>query len=354
VIDADALLSGSRRPLVLGIGGGGDVVGALATAEACRAHGAHPIVGGVTWERRPIDPAPGPRPEAEIEGARRLAPGVLAASGSTRVRDSGVVFAESRMAELLGEETVLVDATLGPAAIADGLAAATSELGADLIVFVDVGGDALAHGGEPGLASPLCDAVMLAAAARLAKRSVCPTGDQRHEAGRPAGDRRTGAEAPAGGGGGDPAPIPVLGGIFGVGCDGELTVAEVLERLAEVAAAGGFVGARGLTESVAERLDRAVEAIPTEASAQALRCFRGELGDATIRQGRRTVELSPLGALTFYFDIAKAIWSAARLAATVIDARDLDHANELLHGLGIRSELDYERDAIHTVRHPSK
>jgi hypothetical protein len=340
--DADRLLSEARRPLVLGIGGGGDVVGALATAELSRAYGGRPILGGVTWERRPIDPDPGPRAEAEIEGARRLAPGVLAAGAETRVRASGVVFAEARMAGLLGEETVLVDATLGPAAIAEGLGEASAELGADLIVFVDVGGDALAHGDEPGLASPLCDALMLAAAAHLAKRSVCPTGDQ-HQA--------------AGGGihgtGGGPAAIPVLGGIFGVGCDGELTVAEVLERLAEVAAAGGFAGARGLTEGVAERLERAVEAIPTEASAQALRCFRGELGEATIRRGRRTVELSPLGALTFYFDIAKAIWSAARLAASVIDARDLDHANGLLHGLGVRSELDYERDALHTVRHPS-
>jgi hypothetical protein len=340
--DADRLLSAARRPLVLGIGGGGDVVGALATAELSRAYGGRPILGGVTWERRPIDPDPGPRAEAEIEGARRLAPGVLAAGSATRVRASGVVFAEARMAGLLGEETVLVDATLGPAAIADGLAEAAAELGADLIVFVDVGGDALAHGDEPGLASPLCDALMLAAAAHLAKRSVCPTGGEH--------DASAGGIPDTGGG---PAAIPVLGGIFGVGCDGELTVGEVLERIAEVAAAGGFAGARGLTEGVAERLERAVEAIPTEASAQALRCFRGELGEATIRRGRRTVELSPLGALTFYFDIAKAIWSAARLAASVIDARDLDHANELLHGLGVRSELDYERDALHTVRHPS-
>ena len=334
--DADRLLATARRPLVLGIGGGGDVVGALATAEVSRAHGGRPVVGGVTWERRPTDPQPGPRAEAEIEDARPLAPGVLAAGAETRVRESGVLFAESRMAGLLGEETVLVDATRGPADIADGLAEAAAELSADLIVFVDVGGDALAHGDEPGLASPLCDAVMLAAAAHLAKRSVCPAGDEQHS-----------------GAAGGPAPIPVLGGIFGVGCDGELTVAEVLERLAEVAAAGGFAGARGLTESVAERLEQAIAAIPTEASAQALRCFRGELGEATIRQGRRAVELSPVGALTFYFDIAKAIWSAARLAATVIDARDLDHANELLHGLGVRSELDYERDALHTVRHPS-
>jgi hypothetical protein len=320
MIDADALLTASRRPLVLGIGGGGDVVGALATAEACRAHGAEPVVGGVTWERRPIDPAPGPRAEAEIEGARRLAEGVLAASGATRVRDSGVVFAESRMAELLGEETVLVDANLGPAALARGVASAATGLGADLVVFLDVGGDALAHGGEPGLASPLCDAVLLAAAARLA------------EAGS----------------------VPVLGAIFGVGCDGELTTAEVLERLAEVAAAGGFAGARGLSPGVVARLEEAVEAIPTEASAQALRCFRGETGTATIRQGRRTVELSPVGALTFYFEVGAAVGSAARLAAAVMDARDLDHANELLHARRVRTELDYERDAIHTVRHPSK
>ena len=75
------------------------------------------------------------------------------------------------MAELLGEETVLVDATLGPAALADGIATAAASLGADLIVFVDVGGDALAHGDEPGLASPLCDALLLAAAARLAEQA---------------------------------------------------------------------------------------------------------------------------------------------------------------------------------------
>jgi hypothetical protein len=37
----------------------------------------------------------------------------------------------------------------------------------------------------------------------------------------------------------------------------------------------------------------------------------------------------------------------------VIDAESLDHANELLHALGIRTELDYERDALHTVRRPS-
>jgi hypothetical protein len=310
-MDAEALLGEARRPLCLGIGGGGDVVGALATAEACRLyHGGRPLLGGVTWERQPIDPQPGPRAADEIEGARLLAPAVLAVAPETRVRSSGVRFAEARMAEFLGEETLLVDATRGPATIAEGLQMAGAELGCDLIVFVDVGGDALAHGQEPGLASPLCDAVLLAAAALIAEHGQ----------------------------------LPVLGAIFGIGCDGELTPDEVLERIAEVAAASGLAGVRGLTAPVVERLEAAVDAIPTEASAQALRCFRGETGEVTIRRGRRRVRLSPAGALTVYFDVGAAIRSAARLAAAVRDADDLDAANAELRALGVRTELDYERE----------
>jgi hypothetical protein len=122
VTDAESLLSGARRPLVLGIGGGGDVVGALATAEACRLyHGADPVVGGVSWERRVIDPEPGPRRADEIEDARPLAPAVLAAGPGTRVKGSDVRFAAARMAEVLGEETVLVDVTRGSVEIAAGI-----------------------------------------------------------------------------------------------------------------------------------------------------------------------------------------------------------------------------------------
>jgi hypothetical protein len=308
--DADALLAAARRPLVLGIGGGGDVVGALGTAEACRIyHGAEPVLGGVTWERRVIDPLPGPRSIAEIEGGRELAPGVLAAAPDTRVRENGVVFAEARMAEFLDEETVLVDVTRSPREIAAGIELAARAFGCDLVVFVDVGGDALAHGGEPGLASPLCDALMLAAASHV-------------------------------------ATLPVLGGIFGPGCDGELTPAEVLERVAELARAGGLAGMRGLTPEVVERVMDAVEVVPTEASAQALRCFRGEYGTAEIRGGRRTVQLSPLGAATIYFDVRVAVGSAARLALAVREADGIEEANDLLRGLDLRTELDYEREML--------
>ena len=75
-----------------------------------------------------------------------------------------------------------------------------------------------------------------------------------------------------------------------------------------------------------------------------MRCARGELGVGTIRAGRRTVPLSPLGATTVYFDADRAVTGVARLARMVLDARDLDHAHELLKADGVRTELDYERE----------
>jgi hypothetical protein len=303
-------LATSKRPLILGIGGGGDVVGALAVAEHCRLfHGANPIVGGVTWERTPVDPEPGPRRADEVENALELAPGILAASGDTVIAGREIPFAESRIAGLLGVQTMLIDVTIGPQAIADGLEAAVEAIGADLIVFLDVGGDALAHGDERGLGSPLCDAVMLAAGDLLAEREV-----------------------------------PVLGALFGAGCDGELTAGEVLERLAEVGVAGGLAGAVGLTPEVVQLLERAVEFVPTEASAGPLRAFRGVIGDVPIRDGRRTVTLTPLATVTFFFLIPAAVRSAGRLALAVREAGDLDEANAILRSLGVRTELDWETE----------
>lgn len=297
--------------MVIGMGGGGDIVGALATGEFARRYdGAAPVLGGLAWERRPIDPVPGPRRADEIEGAEQLAPGIMLAGPQTRVRDRDVFFAESRMAQFLGEPTVLIDVAGGPASIAAGLAEAASKLRCDLIVFIDVGGDVLAQGDEPGLRSPLCDAIMLAAAAHLARGG--------HQ---------------------------VLAGLFGAGCDAELTPQEVLARLADVAAAGGLAGARGLTEEVATRLEAAIELVPTEASAQAVRAFRGASGPVPIRGGERTVELSTIASLTFYLDVGATIRATGRLALAVEGARSLEEANAALRAVGVATELDVERAA---------
>ena len=73
--------------LSVGIGGGGDVVGALATADLARDAGLEAHVGGVSWERRVIDAQPGPRRLDELEGAERIGEyAALAGPGHARPR----------------------------------------------------------------------------------------------------------------------------------------------------------------------------------------------------------------------------------------------------------------------------
>jgi hypothetical protein len=291
------------------MGGGGDVVGALAAAAWCEALGTEARLGGVAWERVVIDPYPGPRPLAQIRGGRRL-DGAVLADGETTTPE-GVPFAESRMAAWRGEPVALLDVTRGPRGVAAGLQAAAREQRCDLAILVDVGGDVLARGDEPGLASPLCDAVMLASLDHL--------------------------------GGG----LEALFGVVGAGCDGELTPAEVIQRVAALAAAGAWAGTFSVDPAVAAEIEAAAAEIPTEASLQIARCARGEVGRATIRAGRRSLELSPLGALGFLFHPGLALASEALpLARAVIDADSIEAARDRLAVLGIRTELDYERERV--------
>jgi hypothetical protein len=220
----------------------------------------------------------------------------------------GVRFAEARMAAHRDEPTALIDVCRGPRGAAAGIAAAAAELSCDLVLLVDVGGDVLAHGAEPQLASPLCDAVMLAALGHL-----------------------------------DRGP-PTLVGVVGPGCDAELSAGEVLERVAELARAGAWLGAFAVDAEGAAAIEAAAAEIPTEASLQIARCARGEVGPATIRGGRRSLELTPTGALGFLFDPARTLAAAVPLARAVADADSIDAARDALAALGVRTELDYERE----------
>jgi hypothetical protein len=315
--DPIAVVRAAERALVLGIGGGGDVVGALAVARVCESLGTPFVLGGVAWERMPIDPHPGPRPLSEIRGGRPLGDAAVLAAPETATPE-GVAFAEARMAAYLDTETVLVDVTGGTAGAADGIAAAVTELGCDLLVCVDVGGDVLARGDEPGLASPLCDAVMVAAALRVAAGDHIAPGDGR---------------------------IKLLLAVIGPGCDGELTADEVLGHVAELARAGAWLGTWGLTPEIVAELDAAAAQVPTEASLQVVRCARGEVGHAQIRRGRRRVELGPVGALTFVFDPLAAPAEALPLAHAVAEAVSIEEGRAALAARGVQTELDYERRA---------
>jgi hypothetical protein len=296
---------------VLGIGGGGDVVGSLALARRCERLGTPFVLGGVAWERLPIDPVPGPRSAGEIQGGEPIGDHAVLAGPETTTPE-GVRFSESHVAEHLGEPTVLIDITGGPTGAASGVAEAAASLGCDLVVYADVGGDALALGDEPGLGSPLCDSVMIAAALRH-------------------GDG-----------------LDSVLSVIGAGCDGELTHDEVLGRIAALAAAGAWIGASSVDPELADEIERAAQLSGTEASMQVVRCARGETGVADIRGGRRTVPLGPVGAVAFSFDPELAA-TQLPLVQAVAGAADLDAAHEALVARGVPSELGWERGRAATA-----
>jgi len=302
------MIRAAKRALVIGVGGGGDVVGALATARFLEFCGLDFILGGLSWERSPIDPLPGPRTLPEVRDVRALHPYVWAANGQSRTtRD--VHFCESRMAAIRREEVLLVDISGGVKGVVEGLEVALKEFKADLLVGLDVGGDSLAQGHEAGLRSPLADSIMLAAYAELEKRG-----------------QRT------------------LWGVFGYGSDGELTVEEIEVALSKLAAAGGWLGSWSLTPKIAAELSEVIKSVPTEASAIPVESFYGALGQRKIRSGQRDVKMTPLTALTFFLATTTLYETLSRPAQAVRMSASLEDANNALHAIGVKTELDLERE----------
>ncbi len=304
----EGLLRGSSRALVIGVGGGGDVVGALATARFLEFCGLDFVLGGLSWERSVFDPIPGPRRLGEIDNIRIIHPYVGMANSKTQTR-TGVFFAESKMAAFLGQEILLIDINGGVRGVVKGLEAAIKEFETDLLVGLDVGGDSLAQGQEPGLRSPLADSIMLAAYAELEKRR------QR-----------------------------ILWAVFGYGSDGELTVDEIERALSKLAAAGAWLGATSLTPRIASELAEVIKTVSTEASAIPVRCFHGAWGESTIRSDKRRVKLTPLTGLTFFLSPSKVFETLSRPAQAVSHSTSLEAANDALHSIGINTELDLERE----------
>lgn len=303
----EELAESSSYAIVLGVGGGGDVVGTIPTSRYLRWLGLRTIVGGLTWERYVNDPEPGPRKMDEILEVERLSATVGLASGSTRTA-KGVRFTESIAAEFLNERTMLVDLNFGVQGVIKGLNEAIKKLGADLFVGIDVGGDILAGGTEEGIHSLLADSMMLAAMVNLR--------------------------------------VPTILGVLGACCDGELTIDQFNRQVAKVASLGGFLGVRGLTQGDLEVLDELVPRTKTEASSLAIMAARGVSGEIKIRGGYRKVMLTPMSAMTFFFDPNVVFENVSRVAKDLVPTRSLDEAQSVLERAGLPSELSFERNYV--------
>ena len=294
------------RALVFGVGGCGDIVSTIPTARLLELHDIEVILGGVAWERVVVDPQPGPRHFDEIRGIDRLNETVALATDETRTVD-GIEFAETNVARHYEEDVVLVDIGGGARGVAAGLDDACDRLDIDLVVGTDAGGDVLAAGDEPGIKSPLTDAVMLSALSSL-DTDACL-------------------------------------GMYGYGSDGELALDEITDGIARAAQRDGLLGAWGLTPRVAEELESLVDVVTTEASRLPLEVARGRLGEAVIRDGERSVELTPASTVTFYLD-PEAIAATSDLEDRVGRTTSFEAAQRALAEAGYETELDLERELV--------
>lgn len=291
------------RALVFGVGGCGDIVSTIPTARFLEAHGVDVILGGVAWERDVVDPQPGPRHFDKIENIDRLNETVALATEGTRTHD-GIEFAETTVARHYDEEVILIDIGGGARGVAAGLDDACNQLDIDLIVGTDAGGDVLAAGDEPGIKSPLTDAVMLSVLTHL--------------------------------------EVDACLGMYGYGSDGELTLEEVTDGIARAAERDGLLGAWGLTPQIVDELTDLLEVVTTEASRLPVEVARGKLGEAVIRDGARSVELTPASTVTFYLD-PDAIAATSDLDEYVTDTESFEAAQEALAQAGYETERDLEQ-----------
>ena len=305
----EKILQSCNKAIVIGIGGGGDIVGTIPTAKLLELFDIGYVLGGLPWERSVFDSVPGPRKFNEISNCNKLNEHIWIANKNT-ITNTEVRFAESGVAEVLGFETLLVDINNGVDSIVESLLDALSKLNADLIIGIDVGGDAAGFGNEEGLMSPLADAIMTSVLYKLSSE------------------------------------ITTVMGIFGFGSDGELTLQELEKSFRSIAQNGGILGSWGLTQDTLKIMEEVIKVVPTEASKSPVLYAKGEFQNTKIRSGLRDVDLNLCSTVTFYLDPRVVYEKISEPARVVTNCKNLEDANKALNRIGIKTELDLEREKL--------
>ena len=193
---------------------------------------------------------------------------------------------------------LLLDPSGGAVGLARQIAAAAEYFHLEDIDLIDVGGDVLTTGADPGLRSPLADQLALAACAR--------TG------------------------------IPTRLLIAGAGLDGELPVAVVMERLAQL-------DAQHLPPLSAESIDtvrHVFEWHPSEASGLLAAAVAGRRGRVEVRDAGDYVEMTDATTMLSAVDAKRA--ADVTPAAHLVDAASLDEAERIIREVTGISEIAYE------------
>ena len=269
----------SKRGLILGLGGGGDVIQGIPVARLFKTLGFESIyIGGVSCQWWMPDGAPqsdtygvsvlGPTlyDIHKLEPSESWAPEIR---GVTRHSSIGACqTAEAVLADLLPGMPFVGGLTQGTQGLALSLKQFVEEKGIDLVVGVDIGSDSFHRGDEVQPAhTSMVDFMSIGALLDL--------------------------------------PCPIFYGVSGYGCDGEMQLSELDERVGVVMEAGGYLGAHGLTQGDVQAMLEACEAYPDPVEPLAPLAATGQLGLRRVNTHGpwgTPVQVTPLAAVMLFFD----------------------------------------------------
>ncbi|MBP1357301.1 MAG: DUF1152 domain-containing protein [Sulfolobus sp.] len=298
------------RALIIGIGGGGDVVSAYVAYEYYKRMGYETSLGAVIWERYVEDPLPGPICYDSLYNFQKINDSVYIVRGDTyAIRGNRKVIPQiARVLSVLKEKGYGICIRKGPYYTFIDLYEAIKKENFDLVVGVDAGGDVLAKGCEDTLRSPLTDFTMLYILAKLKEKGI----------------------------------NSVLG-VIGAGSDGELDHDYVLKRISEIASNDGLLDIKGIDKEMNKTLDKILEVANTEASRIPVEAFRGYYGMKLLRGGRKKAKVDPTTAVMFFLD-PTIVASTSPLLKLFNNVKDIDELDETLRSNGIYSEYFFEKD----------
>jgi hypothetical protein len=292
--------------ILVAAGGGGDALASLLMARRLTGNGSTPIVASYSWDRRLLDPSPGPRRVTDFAGARQLTDRNFEITEGSRLRAGGL----STLC-LLAEATTARFVLLDPYGGAQGMRQQILELvnyfSAESVLLVDVGGDLVAVGDEPALRSPLADSLALASLTDV--------------------------------------PVSVRVAVAGPGLDGELAPSYVRSRCI---ALGGELSNRLDPSDVAPYFQALAEH-PSESTTLFAAAALGIVGKAEIRDNADLVSLTEASADIYVLSGSSAL-AGNRLAQVLQATESLAEAEAATLTLCGRSELDYERRKAETLR----
>ncbi|MEW6244101.1 MAG: DUF1152 domain-containing protein [Bacillota bacterium] len=302
----------SRCALLLGVGGGGDIIQTIPVGNFLRLLGVKRVYyAGVSCQWWPFDAATDHTyiMAPTVYDLDDLSPKELVSRTFARVGPESTVSgkrpAEAAISEVLGHPTYVLGLQEGVAGMAEGLSEAVKTLGVDLVVAMDVGSDSFySHTFEiKQPRTPLVDFMSLCAVHCL--------------------------------------DIPRVYGLSGYACDGEQEISDLDRNVSRVMAKGGFLGGLGLTPKDVADMDRACRAFPDPVEKWPAEAAKGNLGLVNMKLMEAwgtTVKLTPLTAVTLFFDLDILLSVVATPALRLMGTRSLREAEDVRLSMGILPE----------------